>query len=275
MPKHKVHRNPNAWKKDIQVLTCILRLRSQPPVPYSLIASLLLQTRPSLMVRLSEKVAPRNATTEEEDMQTWLEMYLKDVYEKGEVWGSEAWKMAREWDEDSVREMVRSAGLELGGSGGEEEGKEGGSVVMDEEELELQIKWKKEGDWRAGSTPLGRPERLDDEHLRGSVTSPLPDLEDGSSQFYHAVDGEHLSDTPRLERSQRRRWRRTVGAQGQKKPTESMELASCQKDDDKADDLSTPSTSRKLEQAQNSITGEVCAKSFGYYGDQGWTEMTK
>ncbi|KAG4428665.1 hypothetical protein IFR05_015853 [Cadophora sp. M221] len=233
------------------------------------------------MVRLSEKVAPKNVMTGEEDMQMWLEMYLRDVYEKGEVWGSEAWKMAREWNGDGVSVVVGSAGLVMGGAragaGGEEVGgeEEGGFVVMDEEELELQIRWKKEGDWRAGSIPLGRPERLEEEGLRTPVTSSLPDLKDDSSLFYHAADVEYLSDTPQLQRGQRRRWRHTIGAQGQKKPAEPVTFACCQKHDDEANDLGPFSTSTTYEQLKSLGPGDVHKKPLSYYGDQGWTEITK
>lgn len=134
--KHKVHRNPNAWKKDIQVLTCLLRLRCQPPVPYSIIANLLLKTKPSLMVKLSEKVAPSEVTVEN-GMADWMEKYLEEVYDNLEKWESEPWKLARGWNEDVVREMMRVAGLDVTG---------GGYEVMDEGELALQIKWKKNGD---------------------------------------------------------------------------------------------------------------------------------
>ncbi|KAH7350833.1 hypothetical protein BKA65DRAFT_593712 [Rhexocercosporidium sp. MPI-PUGE-AT-0058] len=251
MPKHKVQRSPNAWKKDMQVLTCLLRLRCQPPVPYPLIASLLLRTRPSLMVRLSAKVGPKVAPKDGvkwgKNMQTWLEMYLKDIYEKGEVWGSEAWKVAREWDGHGVRELVESMGM-LGMSGTGDVGGENGFMVIEEEELEVQIKWRKEGDWRAGSTPLGRPERLVDEKLlRDPVTSnPVVGLEDGSSPIYHGVEaGDPPSDISQIQRSQRRQWKHTIRAQGQKQPAEQKTLASFQKDNDEADEFSPHSISTK------------------------------
>tara|TARA_R110002060_G_scaffold51441_2_gene62419 strand:- start:790 stop:1089 length:300 start_codon:yes stop_codon:yes gene_type:complete len=82
-------------------------------------------------------VAPKDVTSEN-GLQEWLEMYLQDIYEKGEEWESEAWKLAREWSEDAVRDMVRRAGLAVGGKDE--------FVVMDEEELELQIRWRREGD---------------------------------------------------------------------------------------------------------------------------------
>ncbi|PVH85317.1 hypothetical protein DL98DRAFT_511781 [Cadophora sp. DSE1049] len=275
MPKHKVHRSPNAWKKDIQVLTCLLRLRCQPPIPYSLISSLLLQTRPSLMVRLSTRVAPKDVTPGK-GLQEWLEMYLQDIYEKGEEWESEAWKLAREWNEDAVRDMVRSAGL---GVRDEVAGWEDGFVVMGEEELELQIRWRKKGDWRAGSTPLGRPTRLDvDEQLGTPISSPMPyfaTLESDLNISCQATETSHMPSTPRqVQRGERRLWRHTVGAQRQKKPVDEM-TPSTRDDDDEAERLGHIRNETKHDQPQDSGAGDACTKPFGYFGDQGWTEMTK
>ncbi|KAG4425210.1 hypothetical protein IFR04_001577 [Cadophora malorum] len=92
-------------------------------------------------------------------------MYLQDIYEKGEEWEIEAWRLAREWSEDAVRDMVRRAGLAVGGKDE--------FVVMDEEELGLQIRWRREGDWRAGSTPLGRPTRNSDLPVQATEASQI------------------------------------------------------------------------------------------------------
>ncbi|PBP19029.1 hypothetical protein BUE80_DR010087 [Diplocarpon rosae] len=136
----KTKRRAYAWKKDIQVMTCLLRLRCQPPVPYHLIAALLLRTSPSV----PKRVVPKEAGLERSSRE-WLEKYLQEVYDGSEKWESEAWKVARNWNATGVREMLKSAGLDIQGRR---------FVVMREDELVLQIKWRREGDWRAGSTPL-------------------------------------------------------------------------------------------------------------------------
>ena len=59
------------------------------------------------------------------------------------------WREAREWSESDVRDVLKVAGLE--GKGGE--GAEFG--VLREDEVEVQVKWRRERDWRAGSMPLG------------------------------------------------------------------------------------------------------------------------
>ncbi|KAH7419943.1 hypothetical protein BKA64DRAFT_699946 [Cadophora sp. MPI-SDFR-AT-0126] len=276
MPKHKVHRSPNAWKKDIQVLTCLLRLRCQPPVPYSVISSLLLQTRPSLMVGLSAKVAPE-VVTPEKGLQEWLENYLQNIYEKGEEWESEAWKLAREWNGDAVRDMVSSAGLGIGDGGQEDE-----FMVMGEEELDLQIRWRKEGDWRAGSIPLGRPTRLDvDEQLLIPISSPIPyfaasELESDLNCPFRAMDKSDMPSAPRqVQLDERRQWRHTIGAQRQKKSDNPIAPSSWTKQDDKAEEPRHKRNETKLDQLQDSDAGDGCIKPFAYFGDQGWTEMTK
>lgn len=88
------------------------------------------------MVKLSEKLAPSEMTVDK-GMADWMEKYLEEVYDNLEKWESEPWKLARGWNEDAVREMFRVTGLDVTG---------GGFEVMDEAELALQIKWKRDGD---------------------------------------------------------------------------------------------------------------------------------
>ena len=90
------------------------------------------------MVKLSEKVAPSNVN----GATGWMEKYLEEIYDKSEMWESEPWALARGWNEDVVREMLRVAGLDM---------TEGGFEVMDEAELALQIKWKRGGDCKSKS----------------------------------------------------------------------------------------------------------------------------
>ncbi|KAK0108316.1 hypothetical protein ONS95_003132 [Cadophora gregata] len=234
------------------------------------------------MVRLSAKVTPREATPEK-GLQKWLEKYLQDIYEKGEEWGSEAWRLAREWDEDAVRDIVRNAGLGVDASiigrdrGGEEDDD---FVVMGEEELELQIRWRKEDDWRAGSTPLGRPARLDSVEQSGNLSScPVPHLATQrlGGHFNLSCRTAETSWVPpfprQVQRGDRRRWRRTIGAQRLsevKAPSSWREV-----DTEEEEEPSHKPNETKLDQPQDSVTGEVCTEPFGYFGYQGWTEMTQ
>ncbi|KAJ5041096.1 uncharacterized protein L3040_005650 [Drepanopeziza brunnea f. sp. 'multigermtubi'] len=134
----------NAWKKDIELVTCLFRLRCQPPIPYPIIAGLLLKTLPSVIGRIAETERSEDKNPER-GMKEWLEMYLEQVYDGSENLQSEGWKSARSWDEAVVKELLILSGLNLNGNEYQ---------VMGEKELALQIKWKSEGDWRAGSTPL-------------------------------------------------------------------------------------------------------------------------
>ncbi|KAK6584125.1 hypothetical protein PZA11_003855 [Diplocarpon coronariae] len=136
----KTNRKATAWKEDIQIMTCLLRLRCQPAVPYHMIAALLLETQPSVV----EDFAPEEASLEN-SRREWLEKYLEEIYDGSEKWESEAWKSARSCDETVVRDVLKVTGLDV---------QESEFAVMEEDELLLQIKWRKEGDWRAGSTPI-------------------------------------------------------------------------------------------------------------------------
>jgi hypothetical protein len=143
--RHKVHKNNNAWKRDILLLTCILRLRVQPSVPYPEIVDLFLRTQPTRMVRLAKVVLKEAASTlVGEEMKGWLVGYLEEDFKGAEHGEFGTWKKAREMDESVVGEMLRVAGLDSQGY-----------VLAAQEEMNLQIRWRKEGDWRAGSVPEG------------------------------------------------------------------------------------------------------------------------
>lgn len=178
MLKHKIHRSHNAHKRDILLLTSLLRLRTTPTVPYSSIAEILLRTLPSPISKLAKqsgakpahtvsssaataRIPDRNITNGEEDIavtrlemekilenpnnrKIWLANQLEDMFNHGETWKSTEWKMACQWDSNLVGEMLKILGLshEYG--------------VVSNEEMVVQIKWRKEGDWRAGSEPLRR-----------------------------------------------------------------------------------------------------------------------
>lgn len=67
---------------------------------------------------------------------------LFETCEKEEV---DAWKLAKEWEDATVCEILKHTGLgELG------------YEVADEGEMNLQILWRKTGDWRASSIPEPR-----------------------------------------------------------------------------------------------------------------------
>jgi hypothetical protein len=100
------------------------------------------------MARLAKDAAPQELwpTFVEEGMKDWLAEYLEDDFKAAEFWESRTWLKAREMDEAVVSEMLRVAGLD-----------EMGYVLATEEEMKLQIRWRRDGDWKAGSVPEGRP----------------------------------------------------------------------------------------------------------------------
>ena len=131
--RRKVHKGTSSWKRDVFLLTCILRLRCSPPTPYSEIAHIIQQYWPQHAQKLAAKISP----------ETELVAYLESSYEYAEENGNEVWAEARDWKTERVDATLRVVGLA---------GK--GYSVLEGEELELQIKWRREGDWRAGSTPI-------------------------------------------------------------------------------------------------------------------------
>jgi hypothetical protein len=198
----RIHRNDASWKKDIDLLICILRLRCQPLIPYPLIASYLLSafTIPILRRAGFHISAIRNIPQGFDVVKEtagWMETHLPEIFEGEERVEGKIWKRAKGWDEGSVEEMLRISELD-----------EEGYRVVGREEMELQIEWRRRGDWRAGSVPW-EPEELRKKSLvdsgalkRGSVdlTKETIRLLRPNSEIWRPVFG-------RKERS------RTVGSE--------------------------------------------------------------
>ncbi|CAG8983733.1 hypothetical protein HYALB_00006302 [Hymenoscyphus albidus] len=145
---HRIHRGNDSWIKDIKVLTCILRLRCQPPVTYVNIAEYLLAVWPVAMLRIAGRrySAARDLPADLEANKELKEEYMNDllprIFTTCENEEEEAWKVAKEWDDTTVREILKHTGLgELG------------YEIADEREMALQILWRKTNDFRAGSFP--------------------------------------------------------------------------------------------------------------------------
>jgi hypothetical protein len=154
MTKIKPHQSINAWKSDIHTLLCILRLRLSPPLPYPHIATLLLTHLPYHMLKLSNTI-PRSEKLKpsfflSNGIQDWVENYLKERFELAERWPNSSYLTAMGVEESFVEDVVRLLGLGL----------DGGFGVVGEREMEVQRRWRANGDWRAGSTPCfcGRDE---------------------------------------------------------------------------------------------------------------------
>ncbi|CAG8949827.1 hypothetical protein HYFRA_00004152 [Hymenoscyphus fraxineus] len=145
---HRIHRGNDSWKKDIEVLTCILRLRCQPPVTYVNIAEYLLAVWPVAMLRFAghqysaARDLPADLDANKELKEEFMNVRLPRIFTTCENEEEEAWKMAKEWDDTKVREILKHTGLgELG------------YEIADEREMALQILWRKTDDFRAGSFP--------------------------------------------------------------------------------------------------------------------------
>lgn len=93
---------------NITLLTCILRLRIQPSVPYPLIARLLLSILPDVTAQLIRQVAPAEtqATFLEYGVEKWLTMSLEQGFEYAERWALKPWVQARDMDRNSMEEIL-------------------------------------------------------------------------------------------------------------------------------------------------------------------------
>lgn len=147
MAKHKVHRTP-AWKRDTLLLSCILRVRIQPPVPYATIASFLIRVQPDTTQKLAKKAAPRDIrpklADDEHALKEWLESYLEERYNLAEDWSSDPWQRARDCEYSAASEMLDDLGVG-----------EGEYKVKGEEEMRSDMEWKKKRDWKAKSEDSG------------------------------------------------------------------------------------------------------------------------
>jgi len=188
-PSNAESHHKDGWKKETLLLTCVLRLRVLPAVPYTDIANILLKTiskhlsgvventinLAKLSFATATNTTSANATSinktwanttsansisanstwaksaggDDENrqremwMKQWLAQYLKEDFLGAEFRGDHAWWRARNMDAWFVSEMLRAGGLD------------GKHVVASEEEMKLQILWRRTGDWRAGSVPDG------------------------------------------------------------------------------------------------------------------------
>jgi hypothetical protein len=75
-------------------------------------------------------------------MREWVERYLEERFEVAERWENESWVRAWGLECAAVDEIVRLMGLDGEGYG-----------VWGEGEMEVQRRWRRSGDWRAGSRP--------------------------------------------------------------------------------------------------------------------------
>lgn len=142
-----IHEDPDNWKRDITLLCCVLRLRFQPTVPYTAIADVILELFSYLVDELGKRVGPINGLEPEQGrMKPWLVEYLQQAFEYTEHWETEPWVVVTQgWSMDMAMQVLKLTQLD----------RKGFSVVEDDE-MRLQIKWRREGSWKAGSIPLGK-----------------------------------------------------------------------------------------------------------------------
>lgn len=146
MKRYKPHRSPNAYDQLFHLLAILLRLRTTPSVPYFTIATILLNTFPIEIHRLFNDTVPYDIQPpfSENNIKDQLAEYLEETYKYAERWGNKTWDQALEFEAERVWYVLRCVGLV--GRGFE---------VCLEQEVRARVKWAREGDWKAGSEPLG------------------------------------------------------------------------------------------------------------------------
>jgi hypothetical protein len=92
---------------------------------------------------ISTKMHPPCDDNSEKWMKDWLVQYLENDFKEAEFRGDQTWWKARDMDSEVIGEMIRAAELD------------GGYVLAAKEEVKLQIRWRRDRDWRAGSVPEG------------------------------------------------------------------------------------------------------------------------
>lgn len=97
-----------------------------------------------------KRVGPLDSLEPVQDgLKPWLAEYLQQAFEYAEHWRTELWATTQDWNMDKVREALRLTELNRKGVS-----------VMEDAEVRLQIQWRKEGNWKAGSIPLKTQEAL-------------------------------------------------------------------------------------------------------------------
>ena len=76
-------------------------------------------------------------------MKSWLAEYLQQSFEYAECCSTDHWSATQYWSAETVGEVLHLTELDRGGYG-----------VMEDAEARLQIRWRREGNWKAGSTPF-------------------------------------------------------------------------------------------------------------------------
>jgi hypothetical protein len=129
-----------AASQSIHLLTSILRLRASPPVSYPLIASIIVSTIPAQVSQLYHSLG-----TQQRFSADWLIDYLEEAYNLSAHLVDGVWREALGTAKESVLAVLECV---LPGYGFEVAGEE------EVREAVLQAKWKRDGDWRAGSDTL-------------------------------------------------------------------------------------------------------------------------
>ncbi|KAH8602234.1 hypothetical protein B0O99DRAFT_680373 [Bisporella sp. PMI_857] len=168
-PANNMKKRDRDEKRYVVYLTCVLRLRCVPAVPYSSIANILLTALPDNMKHFALKraVCETRAYLVREiermgvwGLKPWLTEYAEELSHRAGAGWSQTYRDAQKVAPEIVEGILTNAGLHQ-------------HTVVDDTEAALQAKWKAEGDWRTGSTPESRPR---DSDLRWITVNDPPRL---------------------------------------------------------------------------------------------------
>lgn len=133
----------HAWKRDIMLLCCVLRFRCQPSVPFEAIADIILSLWRDVVEVLARQIGgPGASIAVENGIRLWLIDYLRQSFEHNGQCSMELLGATRAWAVETIQLVLDLTGLNTQRY-----------RVVEDSEVQLQLRWKQEGSWKADSTP--------------------------------------------------------------------------------------------------------------------------
>lgn len=133
----------HAWTRDIMLLCYVLRLRCQPSVPFEAIADIILSLWGDVVEALARQIGgPGVSKAVENGVRPWLIDYLRQSVDNNGQCSTELLGATRAWAVETIQVVLDLTELNTRRY-----------RVMDDSEVQLQLRWKQEGSWKADSTP--------------------------------------------------------------------------------------------------------------------------
>lgn len=140
---NSINQGSHAWMRDIMLLCCVLRLRCQPSVPFEAIADIILSLWRDVVEALARQIGgPGVSRAVENGIRSWFIDYLRQSFEHNGQCSTELLGATRAWAVETIQVVLDPTELDTRRY-----------RVMEDSEVHLQLRWKQEGSWKAGSTP--------------------------------------------------------------------------------------------------------------------------